>query len=53
MFNKGVMNKMRVLTISNCVVLCCAVVLSGCGLFGGDQGDRGELIGALIDLVGK
>ena len=40
------MNKMRVLTISNCAVLCCAIVLSGCGLFGGARGDQGELVGA-------
>ncbi len=46
MFNIGVMNKMRVLTISNCAVLCCAIVLSGCGLFGGARGDQGELVGA-------
>jgi formylglycine-generating enzyme len=46
MINKGVMNKMRVFTISNCIVLCCALVLSGCGLFGGGgQDDRGELLG--------
>lgn len=46
MFNIGVMNKMRVLTISNCAVLCCAILLSGCGLFGGARGDQGELVGA-------
>lgn len=40
------MNKMRVFTISNCIVLCCALVLTGCGLFGGGgQDDRGELLG--------
>jgi len=46
MFNIGVMNKMRVLTISNCAILCCVIALSGCGLFGGSKGDQGELIGA-------
>ncbi len=47
MINKGVMNKNSVFTISNCMVCCCAVVLSGCGLFGGaGRGDKGELIGA-------
>lgn len=40
------MNKKSVFTISNCVILCCAVLMSGCGLFGGAKGDQGELIGA-------
>jgi len=46
MFNIGVMNKMRVLTIFNCVILCCVMAFTGCGLFGGSKGDQGELVGA-------
>ncbi|MBC6399509.1 MAG: SUMF1/EgtB/PvdO family nonheme iron enzyme [Ekhidna sp.] len=46
MFNLGVMNKMRVFTILNCIIFFCTIIISGCRLFGGDKGDNGELIGA-------
>jgi gliding motility-associated lipoprotein GldK len=39
------MNNMRV-KLSSLTMIALVVVLSGCGLFGGNKGDQGELLGA-------